>query len=147
MICVTISQGNCIRRSAFHTVRWRRNCEKLIQYPLRAIAPPNLLGGRAPRLPHGGLGAGTRTSVQRRRGDLFSLSLPQDAAPLILLDLNMPGMGGRRTLQTIKEDKQFQSIPVIVLATSNHESNIKACYSLGANTYIQKPVDFLRDRD
>jgi two-component system response regulator len=61
---------------------------------------------------------------------------------LILLDLNMPGIDGRKTLEIIKKTDGLRKTPVIVLTTSSDERDIKACYELGANTYIQKPVDF-----
>lgn len=61
---------------------------------------------------------------------------------LILLDLNMPGMDGRRTLQLIKENPHLNSIPVIILTTSTDRRDVEACYQMGANTYIQKPVSF-----
>jgi two-component system, response regulator len=61
---------------------------------------------------------------------------------IILLDLNMPGLDGRKTLEIIKQTRQLQSIPVVILTTSNDERDVEACYKLGANTYIQKPVDF-----
>lgn len=61
---------------------------------------------------------------------------------LILLDLNMPGMGGRRFLEIIKQDAAFREIPVVILTTSNYEPDIKACYALGANAYLLKSADF-----
>lgn len=61
---------------------------------------------------------------------------------IILLDLNMPGLDGRKTLEIIKQQSALKKIPVVILTTSNDERDIKACYELGANTYIQKPVDF-----
>ena len=61
---------------------------------------------------------------------------------VILLDLNMRGMGGHKTLEMLKQDKDLKDIPVVVLTTSDYDADIKICYSLGANTYIQKPVDF-----
>ena len=61
---------------------------------------------------------------------------------LILLDLNMPGLDGRKTLQLIKEDNALKQIPVIILTTSSDERDVEACYQMGANTYVQKPVDF-----
>jgi two-component system response regulator len=65
------------------------------------------------------------------------------AAPgLVLLDLNMPGLDGRKTLQAIKLDEALKSIPVIILTTSSDERDVQACYQLGANTYVQKPVSF-----
>ncbi len=61
---------------------------------------------------------------------------------LILLDLNMPGMDGRRFLEIVKADERLKSIPVVVLTTSSDNSDIERCYQLGASTYIQKPVSF-----
>jgi two-component system response regulator len=61
---------------------------------------------------------------------------------LILLDLNMPGLGGRKLLERLKQHETFRSIPVVVLTTSNNENDIRMCYASGANTYIQKPVNF-----
>ena len=67
------------------------------------------------------------------------------AAPrpnIILLDLNLPGTDGKSVLHTIKGDRKLQKIPVIVLTTSNAEQDIERCYAAGANSYVQKPVDF-----
>jgi two-component system response regulator len=61
---------------------------------------------------------------------------------LVLLDLNMPGMDGRKTLQAIKRDDTLKQIPVIILTTSSDERDIQTCYQAGANTYVQKPVSF-----
>lgn len=60
---------------------------------------------------------------------------------LILLDLNMPGLDGRRVLAILKGDEEMRRIPIVVLTTSDDERDIDECYQLGANTYIQKPVD------
>jgi two-component system response regulator len=60
---------------------------------------------------------------------------------LILLDLNMPGLDGRKTLEMIKSNPQWRKIPVVILTTSDDERDIEGCYALGANTYVQKPVD------
>ncbi|OGS83514.1 MAG: two-component system response regulator [Gallionellales bacterium GWA2_59_43] len=68
-----------------------------------------------------------------------------DAAPrpsIILLDLNLPGTDGRSVLHAIKSAPGLQKIPVIVLTTSNAEQDIEQCYAAGANSYVQKPVDF-----
>ena len=66
-----------------------------------------------------------------------------DAHPgLVLLDLNMPGLDGRKTLQLIKQDETLKRIPVIILTTSADERDIQNCYQMGANTYVQKPVSF-----
>lgn len=61
---------------------------------------------------------------------------------LILLDLNMPGMDGRRVLHNIKASPDLKSIPVVILTTSSDERDIRNCYADGASTYIPKPVSF-----
>lgn len=61
---------------------------------------------------------------------------------LILLDLNMPGIDGRQVLARIKENTHLKSIPVVILTTSADSKDVDRCYSLGASTYIQKPVSF-----
>lgn len=60
---------------------------------------------------------------------------------LILLDLNMPRMDGREFLQIIKSDDNLRNIPVVILTTSQAESDILNSYDLRANCYITKPVD------
>ena len=60
---------------------------------------------------------------------------------VILLDLNMPGLDGRKTLAIIKQTPELKKIPVVVLTTSDDERDVMACYELGANTYVQKPVN------
>ena len=61
---------------------------------------------------------------------------------IILLDLNMPRKGGQETLAEIKGDPILRAIPVVVLTTSEAESDIAQCYDLGANCYITKPISF-----
>jgi CheY-like chemotaxis protein len=61
---------------------------------------------------------------------------------LILLDLNMPKMGGREALKVIKEDKTLRDIPIVVLTTSRLDEDIIRSYQLGVNSFISKPVTF-----
>jgi CheY-like chemotaxis protein len=61
---------------------------------------------------------------------------------LVLLDLNMPGIDGRKVLAIAKQDPALKKIPIVVLTTSGDERDVDQCYELGASTYIQKPVDF-----
>ena len=60
---------------------------------------------------------------------------------LFLLDLNMPRMDGREVLEQVKSDAKLKHIPVIILTTSNAETDIVKSYNLYANCYITKPVD------
>ena len=61
---------------------------------------------------------------------------------LILLDLNMPRLGGIEVLQRIRVDERTKLLPVVVLTTSNEDAGRIDSYRLGANSYVIKPVDF-----
>jgi CheY-like chemotaxis protein len=61
---------------------------------------------------------------------------------LILLDLNMPKLGGREVLTVIKSDPALLDIPVVVLSTSHHDEDMVRSYQLGVNSFITKPVTF-----
>ncbi|TAG94928.1 MAG: response regulator [Oscillatoriales cyanobacterium] len=63
---------------------------------------------------------------------------------LILLDLNLPKKSGVEVLQEIKTDPNLKLIPVLILTTSSAQEDIIKSYSLHANCYITKPVDFLQ---
>ena len=58
---------------------------------------------------------------------------------LILLDLNMPGMGGKEFLRRIKSNEDFNMIPVVILTTSDAEKDVLESYKLQAAGYIKKP--------
>lgn len=60
----------------------------------------------------------------------------------ILLDLKMPKVDGLEVLRALKTHPAFRTIPVVVLTTSAEDSDVRAAYQLGANSYIVKPVDF-----
>jgi chemotaxis family two-component system response regulator Rcp1 len=61
---------------------------------------------------------------------------------LILLDLNLPKMDGRKVLAHIKEDASLKTIPTVILTTSEAEEDIAKSYQLQANCYLSKPVQF-----
>ncbi|MEO5884534.1 MAG: response regulator [Candidatus Limnocylindrales bacterium] len=61
---------------------------------------------------------------------------------LILLDLNLPRMGGREVLAHIKADADLRTIPTVILTTSEAEADILASYRGQANSYLSKPVQF-----
>lgn len=61
---------------------------------------------------------------------------------VILLDLNLPKKSGREVLNDIKKDPSLRTIPAIILTSSDSETEIEKCYTLGANSYLTKPVDF-----
>ena len=76
----------------------------------------------------------------RQEGEYAGLPRPD----LVLLDLNLPRMDGRQVLEAIKSDPDLSSIPVVVLTTSEAEDDVLRSYSLHANAYVTKPVDFER---
>jgi two-component system, response regulator len=64
--------------------------------------------------------------------------LPQ----LMLLDLNLPKMNGLDVLRRVRAEARTKLLPVVVLTTSKQEQDIVSSYTLGANAYVRKPVDF-----
>jgi CheY-like chemotaxis protein len=61
---------------------------------------------------------------------------------LVLLDLNLPKKNGFEVLETLRQDKNFKQIPVVVLTTSVAEEDIVRTHHANANCYISKPFDF-----
>lgn len=62
-------------------------------------------------------------------------------ASLILLDLNLPGVDGRRVLTAVRRFDPARQVPVIVLSTSSHQRDIEFCYRAGADAYVVKPFE------
>ena len=65
-----------------------------------------------------------------------------DLPAVVLLDLNMPKVGGLEVLKQIRADARTHRQPVVILTTSKEEQDLAASYDLGANSYVRKPVDF-----
>jgi len=61
---------------------------------------------------------------------------------VVLLDLRLPKVSGIEVLRRLKADERTRQIPVVVLTSSKEEVDLEACYSLGVNSYITKPVEF-----
>ena len=65
-------------------------------------------------------------------------ALPQ----VVLLDLNLPRIDGLEVLQRVRAHPRTKLLPVVILTSSTEERDLVSGYSLGANSYVQKPVDF-----
>jgi two-component system response regulator len=80
------------------------------------------------------------------RGDFADrahVALPR----VVVLDVKLPKIGGFDVLRELRADPRTQSLPIVMLTSSNLESDIARGYALGANSYVQKPVDFDRFRE
>ena len=66
---------------------------------------------------------------------------PRDFPTLMLLDLKLPKIDGLEVLRRVRADKRTKMMPVVVLTSSDDQTDKIACYDLGANSYIRKPVD------
>ncbi len=62
-----------------------------------------------------------------------------DMPDLVLLDLNMPGIGGKEFLKQVKADEELKRIPVLVITTSDSDTDVADCYRLQAAGYVHKP--------
>ena len=75
------------------------------------------------------------------RGRYAALA-PDEAPAIVLLDLKLPKIDGLEVLKALRAHPRLHLVPVIVLTSSNEDRDLACSYELGANSYIQKPVDF-----
>ncbi|MCP5207146.1 MAG: response regulator [Hahellaceae bacterium] len=76
--------------------------------------------------------------AQGKFAERNKLELPR----VILLDINLPKLSGLQVLESIRSHATTRLIPIVLLTSSDEEQDMLAGYSLGANSYIRKPVDF-----
>lgn len=67
---------------------------------------------------------------------------PEEVPQVVLLDLNLPKIGGLEVLRRIREDERTKLLPVVILTSSNEDKDLLGGYRTGANSYVVKPVNF-----
>jgi two-component system, response regulator len=68
-----------------------------------------------------------------------------DSQPqVVLLDLNLPKVGGIEVLRRLRADPRTATVPVVVLTSSQEDDDVVRSYKFGANSYVRKPVDFVQ---
>jgi two-component system response regulator len=67
---------------------------------------------------------------------------PRDLPQLVLLDINLPKLSGIQVLRRMRENQVTRMVPVVMLTTSEQDEDVVESYSSGANSYVQKPIDF-----
>ena len=81
--------------------------------------------------------------LEAKNGEIALDLLEKETLPnLILLDLNMPKMNGIEFLTVLKKNASLKYIPIVVMSSSNNESDVKKCYELGVAGYIIKPLHY-----
>lgn len=60
----------------------------------------------------------------------------------VLMDLKLPKLTGIEVLRAIRQNPNTQFLPIVIMTSSSEESDLRACYNLGVNSYVVKPLDF-----
>jgi two-component system response regulator len=75
-------------------------------------------------------------------GILFGQSGSGIHPSLVLLDLRLPKLDGLEVLSRLRSEARTKLVPIVIFTSSDEEQDIQRSYSLGANSYIRKPIDF-----
>jgi two-component system response regulator len=94
----------------------------------------------------------TRTFQRSGRTERFEVAhdgeealekLKREEKPaLVLLDLKLPRLSGFEVLTSMRDEERLRTVPVVVLTSSDEISDLAACYEMGCNAFVKKPVDY-----
>lgn len=77
----------------------------------------------------------------------FALRSGDDLPSVALIDLNLPKINGLEVLRELRENPRTRLLPVVILSASSEQRDARAAALLGANSYVRKPLDFVRLRE
>jgi CheY-like chemotaxis protein len=80
--------------------------------------------------------------VARDGEEALEILKREERPSLILLDLKLPRLSGVDVLMAIRDDPKLKTVPVVVLTSSDEKSDRSACYELGFNAFVRKPIDY-----
>lgn len=88
--------------------------------------------------------AGRSEAIRVARDGEEALELLRTLPPpnLLLLDLKLPRLSGMDVLTSVREDERLKTLPVVILTSSNEQSDVAACFGLGCNAFVRKSIDF-----
>jgi CheY-like chemotaxis protein len=66
----------------------------------------------------------------------------EEKPALVLLDLKLPRLSGFEVLTAMRDDERLRTVPVVVLTSSDEKTDLAACYEMGCNAFVRKPVDY-----
>ncbi len=81
-------------------------------------------------------------AIEALLGGESEVKIPLSNFSLVLLDLNIPKISGLQVLERVKAHGTARRIPIVVLTSSRDEGDLKTAYSLGANAYVRKSIDY-----
>ncbi|MCI0340338.1 MAG: response regulator [Planctomycetales bacterium] len=83
-------------------------------------------------------------ALSRLLGGSAAAAAADPVPALVLLDLKLPKVEGLEVLRRLRAETRTARVPVVVLTASNREEDLRQSYSLGANGYVRKPVDYVQ---
>ncbi len=80
--------------------------------------------------------------VARNGEEALEILRTRSSPVLVLLDVRLPRISGIEVLMAMKDDTRLRTVPVVVMTSSSEISDLGACYELGCNAFVRKPIDF-----